>query len=313
MTRSRPSLSHSQSLRALCLAVMFIVTLAGATTAQDGAADGQAGDEPLVLLGTSVADSDTEAPDESAPGEVGAAPATAAAEEPVIPGALQQQGFSAAVTAYRDGDYGEARDLFSLLAAGDADPARRALLHTNAGTAAARAGDLGLAIWHLEAALRNAPRDATARRNLDQVRARLGQAGLAASSFTEGLLRLPLWLSKSESAQLLGGLAALVLVLLCFRRQAPKAAPRAALFVALVGLLAWVGFGDARERDLERAVVVADAQVRAEPRDEGKLLFRLEVGTVVRSEENRGDWQLVETDAGGRGWAPGNSIKLAGF
>ncbi len=303
------------SWRACCLAILLVAVCAGKASAQVGTVEEQDGDEPLVILGTSAAEPEGKSGDGAADdtAEPTAQQPGAPTEAPVISDALQQQGFSAAVTAYRKGAYGESLDLFSLLAAGDADPARRALLHTNAGTAAARSGDLGLAIWHLEAALRSAPRDATARRNLDQVRARLGQASLAASSFTESLLRLPLWLAKSESDQLLAGLAGLALALLCLRRRAPKAAPRAALFVALVGLLAWVGFDRARERDLDRAVVVADAQVRAEPRDEGKLLFRLEVGTVVRSEENRGDWQLVETDAGGRGWAPSPSIKLAGF
>jgi hypothetical protein len=225
---------------------------------------------------------------------------------------LGQDGFSAAVVAYRDGAYSEAQRLFALLAAGEPDPARRAVLHVNAGTSAARSDDFGMAIWHLEAALRNAPRDVTARRNLDQVRARLGQASLSAASFTETLLRLPLWLTRSEFEQLFGVIAALILCLLCLRRRAPRIAPRLALGVCLLGLLLWVSLNEARALDLRRSVVVAAVPVLAEPRDEGKLLFRLDMGTIVQAEESRGDWQLVETDAGGRGWAPASSVRLAG-
>jgi len=225
---------------------------------------------------------------------------------------LGREGFGAAVGAYRDGSYDDARHLFALLAAGEPDLVRRAVLHANAGTAAARSDDFGMAIWHLEAALRNAPRDETARRNLDQVRARLGQASLSAASFTETLLRLPLWLTRAEFDQLFGAMAAVILALLCVRRRAPRVVPRLAIAVGLVGLVLWTGLREARTRDLERSVVVSNVPVLAEPREQGKLLFRLDMGTIVRAEERRGDWQLVETDAGGRGWARAASVRQAG-
>ncbi|MFT7463261.1 MAG: hypothetical protein ACI9EF_001605 [Pseudohongiellaceae bacterium] len=305
------SSTHGMSwlLRACCVLVCCV--LPGATVygvqASTQSAEPEAGDDPVVLLGTSAAEpviDDT--PD-------GKALDDQPIVTPVLDGALQQHGFAAAVDAYRQGDYAEALELFGLLAAGDPDPERRAMLHANAGTAAARAGSLGQAVWHLEAALRCAPRDSTARRNLDQVRTRLGQPSLSAGSFTESLARLPLWLSPAESGQLLGVLGAVALVLLCLRRRWPRVGPRGALAVCALGLAFFFAWDKARAHDLDRAVVVAAAQVRAEPREEGKLLFRLDLGTVVNSRERRGDWQLVETDGGGRGWAPGEAIKLAGF
>ena len=49
-------------------------------------------------------------------------------------------GLAEAVDAYRTERYDRAADLFAVLAEAEADPERAAILHSNAGTAAARDG-----------------------------------------------------------------------------------------------------------------------------------------------------------------------------
>lgn len=219
-----------------------------------------------------------------------------------------------AVAAYRAGDHAAASQAFAELAAAEGDPDRAAVLHANAGTAAARAERFGQAVWHLEAALRLAPRDEPARRNLDQVRVRLGQSTRAAASFAETVQRLPVQLSLREARLGLALLATLGLVLAALARLglAPAATGRLALLTLALAGLWWLADGWSRDRDRQRAVVLEPVVVRAEPAADGKELFRLEPGTVVRSEELRGAWRLVETDSGGRGWTGAGLVREAG-
>lgn len=232
-----------------------------------------------------------------------------AAEVPADP-------FTEACRAYRAGSFDRALFLFARAAEREPDQARRALLHADAGTAAARANRLGEAVWHLEAALRGAPRDAVAHRNLAMVRAQLPDGGDLddPSDFTASLLRLPLLLTERETSTLLaavGGLALLLLAGWRARRLSRGAAWAAFVLLLLDGSL--LLFSDAaRADDLRRAVVVEQVEVRGEPAADARTIVVLGPGVVVRDEETRGGWRLVETSGGGRGWVPSDAVRAAG-
>ena len=223
--------------------------------------------------------------------------------------------FERAVAAYRDRRYPAALESFAALAAEEPDPGRRAVLHANAGTAAARAHQLGEAIWHLETAGRLAPRDAVVRRNLERIRGRVtGQDTSETSQFTEALLRLPLILTPAETGRLVAALLAAALLLLAGRRAGwlGRGLTWTALILLALAGGCWLATERARAQDAQRAVVLEDAPVRAEPGPKGTVLFRLGAGTVVRDEQQRGDWVLIETAGGGRGWALVETVRRAG-
>lgn len=221
---------------------------------------------------------------------------------------------SAAVTAYRAGFFAEALAAFDLLAQAEPDDGRRAVLHANAGTAAARAERFGEAVWHLREALRLSPRDALARRNLRQVQARIGGDSAAEQDLSSTLARLPLQLTRGE-AHIAGSVLFAVGLLLIALRRAGVGGRRLSVLALSLALLAagwWALDGWARARHLSSAVVLEPVAVRGEPSADGKLLFRLDPGTLVRHDEARGGFALVETSAGGRGWLPLVSVRRAG-
>jgi hypothetical protein len=233
---------------------------------------------------------------------------------PATLAAAPDAGMDEAIDAYRSQRYGEAHEAFAFLAAGELDAGRRAVLHADAGTAAARAERFGEAIWHFHEALRAAPRDAVARRNLAQLELRLGAGRESSEDLTETIMRLPLVLTEREAH--LGGTSLLTLaILLVVLRRAGfggRFLTTAALLLFALGALWWVLDGAARTVDLRRSVVLSHTQVHGEPSDQGKVLFRLDPGTVVLHQEDRGAWTLVETTAGGRGWLPSPSVRRAG-
>jgi hypothetical protein len=220
--------------------------------------------------------------------------------------------FAGAVTAYREARYSQAASAFAELAAAEADRARAAVLHGNAGPAAARAERWGEAVWHLRRARELAPRDPLATANLERVRALLGQGDSEASQFTGTLLALPLRLTPHESdvlAALAGGLALLLLAVWRLGRAGGGTARLAAVLLVLAA--GWALYARAAwRREATRAVVLGSVVTgRAEPDARAEVLFRLSAGTVVRWDEERHDWLLIESDAGARGWVPGTDVR----
>ncbi len=294
MTRHR-----AHGTRVLVIAALAAAVLVGAPlSAQvDGVLAGVVGAMPQTQDGRPDAES-------GATPQVGADPSAAATSSD----------FEDAVAAYTAGAYAAARDAFAALAAREPDAGRRAVLHANAGTAAARLDDWGEAVWHLEAAWRARPGDPRVARNLDLVRARLGDPADEVSQFTTTLYRLPLRFTDADVDRIAGGLVAVALLLLAFVR-AGKGGRRTAWVAVAVAVAAagTVAANDlARARDARRAVVVDGTAVRAEPVPDGKVLFRLGPGSVVSDEEVRDGWRLLETRAGGRGWAPVEVVRAAG-
>jgi hypothetical protein len=221
-------------------------------------------------------------------------------------------GVADAADAYRAEQYAHAANLYAELAGAEPDPTRAAVLHTNAGTSAARADKLGEAVWQLRRARQLAPRDAIAATNLDRVRALLGEGESEAVRFTESLLALPLALTRDESSTLAAGLAGLALLLLAIMRVAGRG--RRGLWLAgglVVLALTWQGAARlAWEREEARAIVIGDVvSGHTEPDERSEVLFRLSAGTTVVAEEQRREWRLVESAAGARGWVPANEVR----
>lgn len=227
---------------------------------------------------------------------------------------------AAAVADYREGRYAEASEAFAQLADAEPDATRAGVLHCNAGTAAARAERLGEALWQLRRARMLLPRDPQTATNLERVRALLlasaGGPGAAAASDTTSFLRtvreLPLLATMDETGTACAVVSALALLLLAGWRAGRL--PRGVAVVALVLLgasLAWWLFARTTwDREGRRAVVIAaSVNGHAEPSAQSETLFHLASGTVLTTEEQRGDWRLVQSDTDARGWVPADQVR----
>lgn len=221
-------------------------------------------------------------------------------------------GLAEAVDAYRAERYDRATGLFAVLAEAEEDPERAAILHSNAGTAAARDGRLGEAVWQLRRARHLAPRDEIAATNLDRVLVLLGAGESEARHFTESLLAMPLLLTREEGRSAAAALAGFALLLLAAARLTGRGRRGAWLAgVLLVLALAWLGVARlAWERELSCAIVIDDVvSGHAEPDEHSEVLFRLSAGTSVVAEEQRRGWRLVESSAGARGWVAAEQVR----
>ncbi len=222
--------------------------------------------------------------------------------------------FADAVAAYQHRDYENALALFAELASTEGDAGRRAVLHFDAGTAAARAGAVGEAVWHLDAALRLDPGLAAAAVNLAQVQAELGTIETEETQFASALARLPLRWTPRVTSRAVAGLFGLGLLLLALWRMSRAGRGTGWAVAGLVCVLlaggVWLASDFARALDRERAVVVAErVAVRAEPDAASEVLGRLQQGTEVRHDDERRGWRLVETAQGARGWVLADQVR----
>ena len=217
-----------------------------------------------------------------------------------------------ALQLYREQQYPEAARAFDALARAEPDPGRAAVLHTDAGTAAARAEDWGEAIWQLQRARLLAPRDAVAAENLQRVNAMLSEGTTEAQQFTQTVRELPLHLTLAEDHAACGAAAGLAFALLAARRAALL--PRVAGWLA-VGLLVaacgwWVASGAAWRAATWRAVIIPKTAVGyAEPDASSEKLFRLSEGTLVATDDARQGWRLVQAEGGARGWVAADEAR----
>jgi len=220
--------------------------------------------------------------------------------------------FPSALQLYRDRQYDEAAAAFAELAATEPDPGRAAVLHADAGTAAARAEQWGEAVWQLRRARQLAPREPLAATNLDRVRALLGEGESEAAHFTQTLRELPLRLTAAESDALCGAAVGLSLLLLAVRRVVPSRRLLVSAAVLLLVLAAawWPASRAAWAAAHATAVIIPRTAVgHAEPDERSESLFRLGEGTLVRAEDERHGWRLVESAAGARGWVKADEAR----
>ncbi len=232
--------------------------------------------------------------------------------------ATTQTVFEDATRMYHERRYEAAADTFASALEHETDRARRAVLHANAGTASARADDLGVALWHLEAARRLDPGLPEVARNLQIIRARLRESDEASApppSFFEEFLGLPLRMTPVTSSRLTAALIAAALLGLALWRAGVVGKRGVWMSVLLLlAALTWQTFDSvARTIDLDRAVVVTDiVPVRGERQLDADVLYRLSAGSIVSADPVIDGWRRIETDADLRGWVTAESVRLAG-
>lgn len=182
-----------------------------------------------------------------------------------------------------------------------------------------RLGDVPHAILHYERGIRLAPGDEDLRANLelaltqtkdripgdaDHVVARNWEA-FKAGSDPDQWARRSLW----SAAALF---ALLILAGLLHGAAARRLAYGASAVAALL-LLASLGFSIARDRRLrahDQAIIVSPkSDVRAEPRDQAKVLFLLHKGTKVDVRDTANGWCEVSIASGATGWVPAAVIE----
>jgi len=249
------------------------------------------------------------APVFAAPPPTRATPALAALQDAAPPASTAatdaaRVDFAGAVALYERGDYADAAAAFGQLAAHEPDARRRAELHANAGTAAARAEDFGLALWHLESAGVGTPRDASVQRNLTMVRAWLGEGDVSPDRLPAGWSDSVLLLSARERQLVAAGLFTLALLLLALRRRGRlgRGTTVTAVGCALLGVALLGAARHALDERATHAILLADASVRGEPDVAAESLFRLAEGAEVRVLESRGEHRLIVTADDDKGW-----------
>ena len=237
-----------------------------------------------------------------------------AAAVPVIAQA-SETALASAQQASEDKDWRRAADQWAQLAAQSSDPT----YDYNAGTAAARAGDLGRARLHLERALAGGADTRAVRDNLDRVISAVSRQDASVAAFppqevaSTGLQHLAPWFIA------FGLWLAFLLVLV--RRVAGRPDSRAllvglvisSLLFSLVTAAGWL-YVEEFSRNAELGVVIVDSQhLRVAPsqhaathNDNGAL----PPGAITRIRQSRDGWFEVEFPSGATGWLPQQAIGL---
>lgn len=215
-----------------------------------------------------------------------------------------------AAEAYERGDFPEAGRLYRLLQDAEGDGAG---LRYNLGNCAFKSGDLGRAILEYRRALRLDPGLQPARHNLEAAR-RLLPARVPPyepSPWETALAAVPPGLLESLVLlfALLGN-GALVAALLLPPGPARRACVQGvvAAFVLLGGAGAVLAYADAVLPRQQPVVVVAPAEVSADPEGGGKPLAVLPPGSEILRVAQAGDRSLVLWGEG-RGWTDTSAVE----
>lgn len=220
--------------------------------------------------------------------------------------------FEEANTAYGAGAYGKSAMLYEeLIANGVHDP----VVFYNLGNAYFSAGLLGPAVANYERALQLAPGFARARANLDHALG-TGERHLARP--------LPPWWEQTVlfwherfSPRFVMTVAMVSWCLfwggLCFRRLRRFAHSR--LILAGIGVVA-LAFGVSTWAKLHPPAIAVASRERVPVNyvigDNETVHFELYAGDRVLLEERQGEWLLVATTDGKRGWAEASAMTLVG-
>ena len=222
---------------------------------------------------------------------------------------------ASAQQASEDKDWRRAADQWALLAAQSSDPT----YDYNAGTAAARAGDLGRARLHLEGALANGADTRAVRDNLDRVISAVSRQDASVAAFppqevaSTGLQHLAPWFIA------FGLWLAFLLVLV--RRVAGRPESRAllvglvisSLLFSLITAAGWL-YVEEFSRNAELGVVIVESQhLRVAPSHHAATQNNngaLPPGAITRIRQHRDGWFEVEFPSGAAGWLPQQAIGL---
>ena len=214
---------------------------------------------------------------------------------------------AAAMEAWRKGDHAAARAGFEAAIASNTLPDRR--LFYNLGNCHYRLGDLARARWAWECARLGMPRDPELLANLALVEKQLPPQQDGAEPFLAAVAGLRDSLTGSELLALcvLCNLVAALGLVVFWRRPALRAAGAIALLPALGLTAELLVFGPQRP---PRAIVTAQAAMRAEPREAKELpvLATLAPGAAVEWLGTSGDWARVKA-AGRSGYVPAAAVE----
>lgn len=214
---------------------------------------------------------------------------------------------AAAMEAWRKGDHVAAKAGFEAAIAANTLPDRR--LFYNLGNCHYRLGDLARARWAWECARLGMPRDPELLANLALVAKQLPPQDDGAEPFLEAVRGVRDSLTGAELLVLcaLCNLIAAVGLVVFWRRPSLRAVGAIALLPALVLAAELLVFGPQRP---PRAIVTAQAALRAEPREAKELpvLATLAPGAAVEWLGIAGEWARVR--AGGRsGYVPAAAVE----
>jgi tetratricopeptide (TPR) repeat protein len=225
-------------------------------------------------------------------------------------GAASDASFAAGVQSYRDGAWADARANFlEALAAGDVE---RGSVLRNLGNVAYREGKPLEAAGWFTAAVREAPRDAEAWRNLEFARREAGLDPADRGDLRDTAVRLATMLRLDEAERLvLSLLALLALVLVWEALRGGLASKIAACSVSVLLALAFVPYGvqwAAQDARPQFVIQPEGAALNSEPRDAAALVGRLTPASVVEQIDALPGWVRVRSDAGLSGWSRESSL-----
>lgn len=240
-----------------------------------------------------------------------ALPAPASADE----ASRADEAFQAAMAASQEEDWPLAAQKWAQLAENSSDPT----FHYNAGTAAAHAGDLGMARLHLERALFMGAETRPVRDNLDRVISAIGRQNPTVAAF-------PPQEMASTGIQHLAPLLIVLFLWLAFlvaliRRFTghPRSGAifmtviSAALALSIAAAAAWI-YVEEFSRNAELGVVIeSDQLLRVAPSHHAERQFDhtgLPPGAILRLRQELDGWVEVELPSGKVGWLPVGAVGL---
>ena len=212
--------------------------------------------------------------------------------------------FSAANGAAREGKFAEARQTYeSLIAEGY----RSAPIHYNLGLVAAKLGDLGGAVLHLERAAALNPNILDLDEKLLEIRR---EAGSEESHQHAGWSAYTAFAS-ANTWSLLASISVITLTLLAatatlkIRQLPPKVMLAAAVLCVSLCTFSISAAVSQHNRNNDRAIVLnPDTPLRVSPFDDANAMTTLPAGRSVRflDESAHEDFSLVQLDNGQSGW-----------
>ncbi len=227
-----------------------------------------------------------------------------------------QTPFDNAINAYKNGQYSEARDLFSAM---EREGYQDAALYYNLGNTYYALNDLGRSILYFEKASRIEPHNHILRQNLEIARSKCADDFLIIPDFFIWRWIKSFSLSWSATAWMwcsVGFAWVIVIVLMAFWWQKLS---RMWLVVALGSLgLTWItvtGLGWIRQylhqHHQQGIIIPQEVVLRAAPDAQSAELFKLHAGLKVTMVDTLNRWQKVELPNKETGWLrPEEIIKI---
>jgi len=221
--------------------------------------------------------------------------------------------FDAGVDAYRQGQYGAARERWESALCADLAPVDRARVLYDLGNAHWRLGDPQEAIVCYTEAVRLDPRQADGWQNLELARAKSELPPADPGNLRSTLQRLLSSLRPDEARLLLYGALVLWVLALAVEIRIGGSAGRWVLGTAsgglLLALLPWAWGRLQPERGATAWVVQsAGATLRAEPLPEREALGELAVLEEVERIDELPGWTRVQRADGTRGWVRAEAL-----